>query len=526
MAEPVPVSLFALIPETDEARAIVALNPKHRLVDRTGADVLAVRHIAGQQTTDGHSSSSRSFLGYRNYHCYFFLAESGELILRDLTASTVVELANASHEEARVYNLQGTNPRKLVIPKTERGIYIWFGKNARFRLAWNRRLLTRETQGFLTSHARLLKATGMSHTMPYDGDDDEDDGARFKAHIYRTRSRHAPLIPSPNPPKQFHRYEMLGQGSFGVVSWVVDLKTGMLWALKELKPGAPSDRWKESFKHEVEIMYRLRNDHIVYFDSHQDFGIGGHFRLFFRLYEGSVDKLLLPHNCSRGGPFPVVPWIPRFLNHIFGALQFLHQQGVIHRDIKPDNILFDFKDVDVPTTEPNFYLAGFGLGGLKEEAGGGGSGGTPAYMAPELVSSRRGTTTQAADIWALAVTLDRILGYWSPAELALTTAAWNAKLAAMGSPAPHSEPDFSFGPATLLPAALPRWCARIRALEAHGLLPFMFASMLADAAERATADQCALADLSEFVDGPLVTTKDASLADGPRAKQPGSVVGG
>ena len=164
------------------------------------------------------------YRNYRKQHFFFFLAPSGELIHRDLNLRlTAVEVANASSGEAALYSQHGDNPRQPVIPRTSREVYITFGINTIFSLLWNPDLLGATpavAQQNLALHARLLAATGMS-------------------------------LPAPD--------QESSEPSVSVYSEVVDLASGGLWAVKEIKTGARDDEWKAKFKREVEFAAPLRH---------------------------------------------------------------------------------------------------------------------------------------------------------------------------------------------------------------------------------------------------------------------------
>jgi hypothetical protein len=102
-------------------------------------------HATGTVTVTGaaatlHANDGRSYQNYRNDHCFFFLAASGELILRDLSPCLVhVEVENTTPDEMKLYALHGdprTGSRQRVIPRTSRTIHITIGTSTRFRLLW------------------------------------------------------------------------------------------------------------------------------------------------------------------------------------------------------------------------------------------------------------------------------------------------------------------------------------------------------------------------------------------------------
>ena len=121
-----------------------------------------------------------------------------------------------------------------------------------------------------------------------------------------------------------------------------------------------------------------------------------------RLVEGQTLSALL----ARG---PLRPHdAARYLAAISRAVHFAHEHGILHRDLKPSNILIDRDD------QP--HISDFGLAkrvsGESPAAGRTATGaivGTPAYMAPEQVSNRRGTPSPASDVYSLGIILYEML---------------------------------------------------------------------------------------------------------------------
>jgi WD40 repeat protein len=94
------------------------------------------------------------------------------------------------------------------------------------------------------------------------------------------------------------------------------------------------------------------------------------------------------------------------------AVQFAHERGVLHRDLKPGNILFD--DADRP------YVSDFGMAKLAGSDAGltrtAATYGTPYYLAPEIVRGDMRAATTASDLWALGAMLYEVLAGRPPFE--------------------------------------------------------------------------------------------------------------
>jgi hypothetical protein len=208
------------------------------------------------------ASSGHAYQNYRNHHCFFFLAKSGELILRDLSPRLVhVEVENATPDEATLYALHGS-PRQRVIPRIDRHITIIIGTSTYFALEWANNLVDPETapQPSLASQARALAVPGTTPTPP--GRCSRSHGSRG-LHSRELHSSHTPSVASKaGPIKSCHKYQALGAGGFGTVYKVVDLSSGELWAVKEIdstkKIGSSNlSELKVSLIQEVETMAKL-----------------------------------------------------------------------------------------------------------------------------------------------------------------------------------------------------------------------------------------------------------------------------
>lgn len=174
-------------------------------------------------------------------------------------------------------------------------------------------------------------------------------------------------------------------------------------AIKMLKPSAvDDDKLTDRFMLEAESLRMLKHPAIVGFKGYECIN-GYHYLVLEFMDRGSVDNLF--HTNGPIAPKYAVPIIYRVLEGIAMA----HDRGIIHRDIKPNNILINSKG--------EAKLSDFGIAkvvGGQSLTRKGYALGTMGYMAPELIS--QGQVTTRTDIYALGVTLYEMVTTRKPFE--------------------------------------------------------------------------------------------------------------
>lgn len=201
--------------------------------------------------------------------------------------------------------------------------------------------------------------------------------------------------------QQIGRYVIgsaLAEGGMGSVYQAFDGDSKEPLALKVLLPQFSGDEeFRTRFKREAETLLALKHPHIIpiYTFNEQD----GLLYFVMRLVKGnSLDNLLSRHPFS-----PIMAW--NIVQPVTQALDYAHQKGVIHRDLKAANILIEPTGTGDKRRD-HVYLADFGLSkwlGSSTLTKPGVSVGTPHYMSPEQVLAR--PLTSQTDIYALTVLL-------------------------------------------------------------------------------------------------------------------------
>jgi hypothetical protein len=185
--------------------------------------------------------------------------------------------------------------------------------------------------------------------------------------------------------------ELIGRGGMGVVYRAYDLRLKRPVALKLVAPAlARDERFRERFARESELVMSLEHPNVVPIYDAGD--VDGRVYLAMRLVDGSDLGSLLR---AEGALAPARAIA--ICAQIAAALDAAHARGLVHRDVKPSNVLLDSSD--------HVYLADFGLTRqLDEEAGSEDFAvGTPAYLAPEQVEG--GAVDSRTDIYSLGCVL-------------------------------------------------------------------------------------------------------------------------
>lgn len=199
-------------------------------------------------------------------------------------------------------------------------------------------------------------------------------------------------------PEKIGRYEVkseLGRGGMATVYRAYDPNSGREVAIKVLPREMLHDpQFRSRFEREIKLIASLEHPAIVPIYDAGEVNEQPYFVMRF-MNGGSLSDVI------EKGPIPIDD-TARTIERIAQGLAYAHRKGVIHRDLKPDNILFD------ETGEP--FISDFGVAKLTESTSnltGSGVIGTPAYMSPEQA---QGTEIDLrSDVYGLGVIVYQML---------------------------------------------------------------------------------------------------------------------
>jgi serine/threonine protein kinase len=221
--------------------------------------------------------------------------------------------------------------------------------------------------------------------------------------------------------KLLNRYvilETIGEGACGKVKLAFSLEKNTSVAIKAVakRHGVRSlgthrssvcalDAREELLRHEIAVMKKLRHRNIVaLYEVIDDPDAEKLYLVMQYIDRGSIRSMSVAATCDVVEPNA----LSHVVSQIAAALKYLHRHGVVHHDVKPENILVD--------SSGHAYLSDFGVAeASSHEEDALHYGGTPLFMAPELhaddASCRLWSEAQrcALDIWALGVTIYALL---------------------------------------------------------------------------------------------------------------------
>ena len=213
------------------------------------------------------------------------------------------------------------------------------------------------------------------------------------------------------------RYDLervIGVGGMATVYLAHDVRHRRRVAVKVLNPSLAAAIGTDRFLHEIEIAAKLAHPHILPLYDSGATGAGGTGSLFYVM--PFVDGASLRHRLNDQKTLPLAE-VTRIVMEVADALAYAHRQGIVHRDVKPENILF---------VEGHAVVADFGIAKAVATAGGaqltrsGFPLGTPGYMSPEQAAAR-GDIDARTDVYSLACVAYELLvgqtpGLWVTEE--------------------------------------------------------------------------------------------------------------
>lgn len=265
---------------------------------------------------------------------------------------------------------------------------------------------------------------------------------------------------------QYELQGLLGTGGMGSVYRAYQAALKRTVAVKVIGTDkANKTDYVERFTREAQTAAALEHAHIV---PVYDYGTQGDINyIVMRLLTGGSLSDRMERAQSENTPIPLAE-VSRLLTQLGGALDYAHQRGVIHRDIKPGNIMFD--------SSGTAYLVDFGIAKLSSGAQLTTTGmtvGTPAYMPPE--QWRAELVTSASDQYALGAVIFSVLAGRLPFEAPTPYALMHKHVTEPLTPLTALRPD--------LPEAISGVLGRAMAKNADDRFPSVgdFATTFAEA---------------------------------------------
>ena len=215
-----------------------------------------------------------------------------------------------------------------------------------------------------------------------------------------------------NPSKKYKVLDILGSGSFGKVFKALNTLTKNLVAIKKTKKYINKNKNKDydepayiNVKNEIELLKKLSHPNIVkiyeFYDIREFYFIINEYCKY-----GDLSKFYKFHFSEKQ--------ICIILYQILSGVLYLHENNIIHRDMKLENIMVDHIEKDLSTSEPYFFIKIIDFGSSKiysKEQQENLIIGTSYYIAPEVINKKY---NEKCDIWSVGVILYMLIAKKPP----------------------------------------------------------------------------------------------------------------
>ncbi|XP_022987955.1 cyclin-dependent kinase D-3-like [Cucurbita maxima] len=242
----------------------------------------------------------------------------------------------------------------------------------------------------------------------------------------------AELDPSKKVADRYLKREVLGEGTYGVVYKAIDTQTGQTVAIKKIRLGKQKEGVNFTALREIKLLKELKDPNII--ELIDAFPHKGNLHLVFEFMETDLEAVIRDRNI-----FLSPADIKSFLQMTLKGLAYCHKKWVLHRDMKPNNLLIG--------SNGQLKLADFGLARIF---------GSPDrrfthqvfarwYRAPELLFGTK-QYGSAVDVWAAACIFAELLLRRPFLQGSSDIDQLGKIFAAFGTPTPSQWPDILYLP--------------------------------------------------------------------------------
>jgi len=218
-------------------------------------------------------------------------------------------------------------------------------------------------------------------------------------------------LPAVHTERRIHDHYVLGPvlgvGTFSVVKLATDKRTGNNWACKIVQltteKDSDQDTTREEVVHEVELLTSLNHPNIMHVREYFEEG-DRMYVITEMLHGGELLKAVMERGSYAEDDARQV------FKQLLQAAQYMHRQGIVHRDIKLENLILTNKN-DITYIK----IADFGLATRAQGRTLTAVCGTPQYVAPEVLRGSRGEPYDyRCDVWSCGIVLFNMLAGYPP----------------------------------------------------------------------------------------------------------------